>query len=324
MARDPLLQLCRDRPLVTPELHASNDFYGHATLLKRYAGLPATRSLSVAIEHAITFNEYLWEVDLGTQMAGFLCGSPETARTYEARTGHLVPATPIGPLALYARRSPVTQGPRTLAVFPTHSSHRVRTEFDIDAFVGMIDEVRGEFERVLVCVYWKDVLHGLHRTFEARGLACVSAGHMFDPEFLPRLLAILDGATMVFTNEVGTHMLIATLLDKPVWLRRMEIRYVAAQEILDVDVPQFVDHPTVTRALDLFAKPRDDVSPEQRTFVEELTGAACHRTPEAMREILLEADARYRRTRPLDTYVKDLALTGLHRARRLRDRLRRR
>jgi hypothetical protein len=239
MAADPLLELCRDRPLLTPELHASNDFYGHATLLKHYAGLPVQRSLRVAIEHSVTFNDNLWDVDLHTRMAAFLCGSPAMARKFEARRGGQVRAIPIGPLALYAPRAEVQPRERCLVVFPTHSTHRVRTEFDMAAFLAMIADVGSSYDRVVVCVYWKDVLQGMHLRFRERGLECVSAGHMFDPQFLPRLVGILDRATMVFTNEVGTQILYATLLGKPVWLRRMDVRYVAPQEVLDVDAPQF-------------------------------------------------------------------------------------
>lgn len=317
MTHDPLIDLCRDRPLITPELHASNDFYGHATLLKRHAGLPRHRALHVAIEHAITFNEYLWDVDVQTRMAAFLCGSPAIARAFEARSGGRVRAVPIGPLALYAPRpaAPVTE--RCLVVFPTHSTHRVRTEFDIDAFLAMIEDIRPSFDRVVVCVYWKDVLHGMHLRFRERGLECVSAGHMYDPGFLARLVHILSRASLVFTNEIGTQILLATLLGKPVWLRRMDIRYIASKEVLAVDVPEFLEHPNLARVLSLFAEPRDDVSPEQRTFVEDLTGAAHHRAPAELRDLLAEADHAYRQRRGLETRVRDLISRGLYHGRRV-------
>ena len=33
---DKLYTLAQDRPLVTNEIHEQNDFYGHATIIKKY------------------------------------------------------------------------------------------------------------------------------------------------------------------------------------------------------------------------------------------------------------------------------------------------
>jgi hypothetical protein len=79
--------------------------------------------------------------------------------------------------------------------------------------------------------------------------------------------------------------------------------------------------------LALFAEPRDDVSAEQRRFVEDLTGAEHQRSPAELRDLLVEAEEAYRRRRSLETRARDLVAGGIYRARRLevglRDRLRR-
>ena len=56
--------MAADRALATVEVHASNDFYGHATVLKEYAGLPPKRPLKAAIEHGAPVTDLIWQVDL--------------------------------------------------------------------------------------------------------------------------------------------------------------------------------------------------------------------------------------------------------------------
>lgn len=289
--------LCRDRGLLTPELHGSNDFYGHAAILKAYCALPARRSLKVAVEHAIFLNDYVWEEDLRSRCPWFLCATRAHAEDFERRAAGVKRAMAIGPMLHYVPRpSGRTDPRRTLVAFPAHSSHRIRTVFDVDAFCAEVRRAASGFERVLVCVYWKDVLRGMARDFTARGFECVSAGHMFDHGFLPRLRTILDSSDVAFTNEVGSHVLYAAALGKPVWIERGAVDYQAdSPEALATDVPDFVEHPTVVRLLATFRDRVGEQTPAQRDLVDELTGAENVKTPAEMRALLLAAEAEYER-----------------------------
>jgi hypothetical protein len=321
-AGDPLVELCRDRRLVTPELHVPNDYYGHATVLKRWAGLPAGRSLKVAVEHGVPLSGSIWQVDLNTEMPVFLCAGAAHARDYERRAGGRRRAVPIGPMFRYL---PLVHAPgprqRLLVAFPSHSTHRVHAEYDVEGFADRIAELGRGFDRVRVCMYWRDVLQGRHLPFRERGLECVSAGHMYDVEFLPRLLEILRPASMVLSNELGSQLLIATLLGIPVLLRRDEVRYLASPEVLADDAPPFLQQPVVGRILELFAEPRSEPSEEQRRLVEELCGAEHVRSPAELRALLEEAEAEYRRRLTATGRARNLIRRGLYHGRRLAARL---
>lgn len=322
MTSDPLLELCRDRPLVTPELHVPNDYYGHATLLKQYAGLPPGRSLKVAVEHGVRLSGSIWAVDLNTEMPVFLCAGEAQAREFERRSGGRKRAFSIGPLYRYLPRADAPrQRDRVLVAFPSHSTHRVRAEFDAGAFADRIAELAGDFDRVRVCVYWKDVLQGRHEPYRARGFECVSAGHMYDVDFLPRLVDILRPAAMVVSNEVGTHLLVATLMGIPVLLRRTEVRYIASAEVLAMDAPPVLQQPVVERILNLFAEPRSEPSEEQRRLVEELCGAEHVRSPAELRALLEEAEAEYGRRLTAAGRARNLIRRGLYHGRRFAARL---
>ncbi len=302
-----LHELCRDRDLVTPELHESNDFYGHAALLKRYASRSPLRSLKAAIEHGVILNDYVWDNDARCGMPLFLCASPRRAELFAARAAG-TRAVPIGPMPHYAAAGmppATTPAKKILLAFPSHSSHRVRSVFDANAFADRLEQVGKEFDAVHVCIYWRDVEIGLDREFAARGFHCVSAGHMFDPAFLPRLLTLLREATLVMTNEVGSSVLYAAYAGKPVWIEPQKVEYVAPEEILAVDVPAHLDHPNVKRLQALFAEPRGDLSAEQRDFTTELMGTRYVKTPGEISTLLDEAAQQYRANLTLARRVRD-------------------
>lgn len=312
-----LRESCRDRPLVTPELHEPNDFYGHAYWLKKYCGLPGARALKVAVEHAVFLNDSHWDVDLRTRMPVFLCATELHAREHEQRTGRR--AIAIGPLLCYVPGSTPTPPPAPdahLVVFPAHCSHLVDADFDTDELISRIEVLRREYQQVSICLYWRDVERGLDRLFASRGYACVSAGHMFSRHFLPRLLGILQSASAVFTNEVGTHVLYAVLQDRPVWIVPQRIEYrdrVRGTDVTLDDPPG--DPPSVARMRELFATRTASITPAQREFIADITGIANRKSAVDLRSILIEAETMYRRRTSKARKLLDV-LSGVDKARR--------
>ena len=175
-----------------------------------------------------------------------------------------------------------------------HSTHRVTSSYDVRPFAEFIAAFGKQFDRVQICLYWKDILNGVASLYERYGFELVTAGHMYDDGFLPRLGALIGGADYVLTNEIGTHVFYSVLADKPVWVRRQRIeRFAANEQIMREDVDSFEADPTYLKLLSLFSEARGDLSAEQKEFVAELTGEAYHRSPEQMRQILEEAEREF-------------------------------
>ncbi|CAN5857990.1 hypothetical protein BH11MYX2_BH11MYX2_30040 [soil metagenome] len=266
-------------------------------------------SLCAAIEHGVILNDYVWDVDASTALPSFLCATPRRAALFSARAPH-VAAKPIGPMTAYAAAlvpRPTKPTRRVLLAFPSHSSHRVRAVFDAGAFADRLAEHGKRFDEVHVCVYWRDVESGLARVFAERGFTCVSAGHMFDPEFLPRLLQLLGKATAVVANEVGSSVLYAASAGVPVWLEKVRVDYVALSDVLAVDTPDHVEHANVLAIERLFAEPTDAISTEQRTFIADLVGAEHVLNRHQMAAVLDEAEQRYRESLTPTRRIRDAA-----------------
>jgi hypothetical protein len=214
-----------------------------------------------------------------------------------------------------------------LVAFAAHSTHYVDVDYDADRFMALLEERARDFDDVLVCLYWRDVLRGAADRFLARGFRCTTAGHLYDRDFLVRLHGIICSAAAVVTNEIGTHVSYSAVLGRPVWLVSQSIDYSAdSDDALRASLMPDMEHANITRMRALFAEPADELSAEQREFVEELTGVGEVRSPEAIRQLLADAEERWarrplaRRARPaartLARLGRDVALAGRNRLRR--------
>jgi len=311
--------LARERPLASSELHPSNDFYGHAGLLKRYAGLGQSTKLKVSIEHGINFVDHLWDVDTLAGMPVFLCAGRERARLVQASLPDWCRAVAIGPLMRYTPSGDGghPSGARTLVAFPGHSTHHLETDYDAAAFADRLVAEQGTYDQIAVCLYWRDIQRGVQRAYQDRGIECVTAGHMYDPRFMIRLRAILEGASEVVTNEVGTHIVYAVALDRPVWMFEQEVSVSAdSEDVLRRDGADAaaLAHRRLQEVRALFAERRSELSGAQREAIAELAGFADVRSPGQLAELFAEAEAAYRRRYPVATRASRRARRLLARA----------
>jgi hypothetical protein len=297
MMPDELHALTRPRRLVTHELYPFNAFYGHAQLLKRYADLDPRTPLKAAIEHGPTFFPNPLDPDLFTRLPRYFCAAPARARFYEEHAVHAVQATAIGPLVRYADAlaEPVAPTGRRLVFFDAHSSDYLVAAYDVDAVIDRLLKFRSDFDEVAVCLYWRDILLGRAEPYLRRGIECVSAGHMFDEQFLFRLVEIIRSATVVFTDRVGSHLLYALALDRPVWLEYAPAAYAQTADSPyegTAGAPQ--DTEVVDVARELFAAKVEQITAEQHEFAEEWTGLSSFRSPAEINSLIAEAETAFR------------------------------
>src|SRR5437868_1231098 len=131
-----LYRLARPRALVTRELHPFNAFYGHAEVLRRYAGIERSSPIKAAIEHGPSLFDNTGDPDLRTRLPRYLCAAPRQAAVFERNAWHGAQAVAIGAPILYVRALapvPATPTSRRLVFFAAHSTHFVTAHYDIDA-----------------------------------------------------------------------------------------------------------------------------------------------------------------------------------------------
>lgn len=215
--------------IYTSEILYYNDFYYNAYHIKKYCGLPAMCFLKTSIEHGVRFDkDGVWQPEIDHIFKNVMTFGAYRKEILEKLTDKNI--IEIGPYIAYAKPSYSDlqianirkKNGRTLTVFPSHSTTHVDMQFDINQLIKEIKRVGKQFDNIQVCLYWKDIILGKHKQYEAEGLTVVCAGHLYDREFLPRLKSILLLSDMIMSNDLGTYIGHAIYLGIPCYLYQMQ------------------------------------------------------------------------------------------------------
>lgn len=286
------------RILCTKETHIPNDFYFHALTLKQFCGLSEDFKLKCVIQHGYQFGNYKWDKETDNNLPVYLCPS-ELRKETLVRLGLKKTIYPIGPFIAYSPRSisdaeleaTRKQNGKTLVVFPSHSTHISEVRYNMDAFCERIKEISGQFEKVRVCLYWKDVLLGHHKAYEKYGFECITAGHIFDKNFMPRLKTIIESADMGISNSVGDYIPFCIYLKKPFYLWRQQIKIDALGKdgsgAAEYRKEMIEAQAAFDELFEAFANFSTTISEQQIAVVDKYFGLSSVKTKDELKEILL-------------------------------------
>lgn len=284
--------------LCTNETHQPNDFYFHALTLKRFCGLSDDLKLKCVIQHGYQFGNYKWDVETDNDLPVYLCPS-ELRKETLIRLGVKKTIYSIGPFIAYSARSisdseleaTRRKNGKTLVVFPSHSTHSSEVRYNIDAFCQRIKELSSQFEKVRLCLYWKDVLLGHHKKYEKYGFECITAGHMFDKNFMPRLKSIIESADMGISNAIGDFIPFCIFLKKPFYLWRQQINIDALGKDVSGATEYRKEMKEAQTAFDelfeAFANFSMTITEKQYAVVDKYFGLSSVKTKEELKQILL-------------------------------------
>lgn len=204
----------------TYELQPINDWYGHATVLKKFLGLPKIYQFKFIIEHGTYFSTQVADIELESNLPSFLTYSLYRAKILKKYRPHTYA---IGPLIHYAShyltedelKKEKKRSGKTLLFFPSHSLIGLTNEYDMDWSYKKIKAISKGFDTIRVCIYWKDVLLGKHKYYQSKGLECITAGHILDPQFLPRVKSIIETADLTISNDASSPLSYCIYMGKP-------------------------------------------------------------------------------------------------------------
>lgn len=204
----------------TSELQPVNDWYGHATILKKFLGLPNSYQFKFIIEHGTYFSSQVADIELESNLPTFITYSPYRVKVLKKLRPY---AFDIGPFIHYAPHYLTKQQldsekkrlGKTILFFPSHSLIGLTNEYDMAWSYKKIKAISKGFDTIRVCIYWKDVLLGKHNYYQSKGLECVTAGHILDPLFLPRVKSIIHTADLTVSNDASSPLSYCIYMNKP-------------------------------------------------------------------------------------------------------------
>jgi hypothetical protein len=190
------------------EVFAPNAWYGGARILKQYSGwkLP----LPFVVPHGINFSEsFVWDAEVSSSLNSVYI-FPYYRRSAYAAAKRLTLVDGCSPW-LYLNRASMPIGATRMGTiaFPVHSSHNITAATDDGQYASFLSALPEGRRPVSVCMYWRDIELKRHEPYIRKGLEVITAGHMFDESFFPRLHKLLSRCQYVHTTSLGSHVFYA-------------------------------------------------------------------------------------------------------------------
>lgn len=284
----------------SPEINENNDLYGMAYSIKKYAGIRQDQALKASIEHGLYFGDFAWEMDITNNLPCIFTFSQYRKNCLLGKTDKKVFA--IGPYLYYVKgylnddqiRIKKKKIGKNLTFFPAHSSHFEPVSTNYAKLCEQIKKIASDFDSVTICAYWKDYNKGETEIFERNGFKCVSAGHMFDPNFLSRLKSIIELSSATASNEIGTILGYSVLMNRPHFLLNFD----------EVKIKKFVinklsynynakeDELNILRTE--FSKYTNKITRCQKNLVNFYWGLDQIKTPSQMKELICESEKAFK------------------------------
>lgn len=207
----------------TSELHQPNDWYGHAKIFKKFLGLPKEYKFKFIIEHGTYLNDEVAGIDLETNLPTFITYSDNRIKILKKHRNF---AFSIGPFINYAEdiltkeefKKEKKRLGKSLLLFPIHSTLDTNFNFNIINLCNSVKKIGKDFDTIRVCLYWTDILKGHYKIYQDFGFETITAGHILDPNFIPRLRSIINLSSHTTSNGISTHIAYCLALNKPHYL----------------------------------------------------------------------------------------------------------
>lgn len=320
-----------DRPLLTSEIHKSNDFYGHGYCLKNYSNMNQYTPLKLAIEHGVYMpNDEPWSLDLEAKVPGFISSSKYRLKVNQEKSDKIPIA--IGPLIHYATPALDTSSfsqeknrlGKNILVFPMHSTHHLKPAFNQDEFLEKVLDLKKHYDTVRVCLYWTDIHSDYYNVYQNHGLEVVCVGHMFDPHFLSRLKSLIHLSDGIMSNHIGSHAFYAIHENKPVYIVKQNVvstglnsegeKYIEDNKSFINEIYDFKER--ILNRLPSLLQLKTHIHPDEKFVLGDLMGSELVRTPEELKTILTTMEDIYSvspiKNKPLDFLGLVIDLSLIH------------
>lgn len=283
--------------LVTNEIFEPNNFYGHADVLKKYAGLPDAFIIHAAIQHGIHLGNAYWPKETDNELKANLVFGDDYYDEIRKHTNRNV--YKIGPPIAYADLSlsgleydnELKRLGKSLLVFPMHSTHHIDVKFNMRHFCEQIAELSKSFDSTRICLYWKDILNDDFKMYQEYGFECVTAGHIYDTNFLSRLKTIISLSASTVSNHFGSYVGQCLYFNKPHYLMQYDREIVTdphgEAETVNKKYLLNEDYKKIKSVMGVM---HDHVTDEQRNTLNPFFGFSEVKSRSEMKELLINLE----------------------------------
>ena len=267
--------------------------YGFNEIIKQYARFPWYLSLPAHFEHG--WSPAILDTDLSTKKPLMLVFSKRKASDWQKVSE--IPVAVIGsPFRLFRKLNHIRQkeNARGTVVFPAHSTYGIKNHFEVDKYCKELKQLPEKFQPITICLFWHDFVDKSSDIYRQNGFRVVSAGRKFTIglNFVRNFYEILSSHKYSSSNEIGSHTFYAVDFGLPFFLlgRRPSARRVKKGHKL-YPMANFKFGRLAEKLFD--TGPVIRISPEQKAFVNQETGASDCLTRDELAAILKENNKTY-------------------------------
>jgi hypothetical protein len=275
-----------------------NNIYGHGEIIKCFLKINKNSFFNnLIIEHGLVFADFVQPHILKSFANKIFTFSDYRRDIILKYTNKNVIC--IGPYIAYAEsllneselQNLKNKWGNCLLVFPTHSIPDLKVSFNKNLFCDEIDKIGINYDNVIICLYWKDVLSGESKFYLNRGYKVVTAGNMYDVNFLNRLKSIIFLSSYTMSNSIGTHVGYSLYLGKPFYLFNQDYKLESNKlnnEFMQYENLQKSSSTILVKQefVRLFSKEEKKITKEQFKFADYIFGFSQVKSKEELKKIL--------------------------------------
>ena len=273
------------KPFYPPNQHNFSPFehdnlYGLTRLLSPYY----TINEQTTIEHGVYFGEFISHAALQDNTQTIITLSEYRKQALEKQLDKTVRV--VGSYICYAQnllnefkfKQLKSELGKVLLAFPSHSIFSAHAQFNADDFIDFIKEIKekGQFDTVLVCLYYVDIELGRDKIYQKHGFKVVTAGFNIDYHFLDRLKTLISLSDYTVSNDLGTHIGYCVQLGKPHQVYQTSVIFTAGEnkEAAEIELKKRSQTQEILREQEkqeicgLFSEFNESITPEQQACVD--------------------------------------------------------
>lgn len=281
----------------TNEIHPPNDWYGHAHILKKFLNISQSYQFKFILEHGLYLNEQVDQIDNETNLPTFLTYSNYRKEILKSYRKHVFS---IGPFIHYAQsilsekeiKLEKKRLGRSLLFFPAHSTPIIGMNFNAKMLCKKIKSLARDYDSIRICLYWKDIQMGRDRIYKDFGFECVTAGHMLDPNFLPRLKSLISISDLTASNIISSQTGFSIHLEKPHIVLMDQLNLNTTQNWKN-RINEIFASKGYIEIFEEFSKPNYKITKKQRDLIKKYWGTDNVRSKSQLVKIVAEAENYY-------------------------------
>lgn len=267
------------------------EVYGFGKWLREYSGFPKFLPLCVFTDHGPPFMDIPLKTEIESGAPCIFCHSltlTQKWRRLKKEAYVLYSPFVVCRKNLGIQKSSKAKG--TL-VFPAHTSEGLEDESDVEVYVKQLLALPKKFQPISVCIYYNDILNGVHKIYRKYNIPVYTAGYALDERFAERFYSILKNFKYAMSNSVGSYLYYAVEMGLPFSIYGQKQEYINKKDP-NLSVGKYDPYamsPFYRKVFKMFNGLRSDITPEQKNFVETNLGLKDAISPSQMKRILYKS-----------------------------------